>query len=230
MSISSYCQAVRVSRAKLLFWAAVAVLTWQADWALGQAVQLPTIQVFSVDTTVSVPDGGGIVLGGVSRAADGSASRGLPLAGRLGGNRALGSERGHAGMSLHATIIDNHELDQAVLAEAAALRGGKPVETGLARSLPEPAPVASSSAARTVGVSSLAALRAQNAAADEAQQEEARAYLAKAEAAAAAGKTAVARSFYLLAHRRATGDLAKQVQSRLAALQQPVPRSLAVGK
>src|SRR5262245_56452667 len=82
-------------------------------------VQLPTFSVFTVQTTVSVPDSGGAFLGGLSRARDGSTTRGFgPLK-----NRGLASSRGASGMSIHARIIDNHELDEAVLAEAAAKRG-----------------------------------------------------------------------------------------------------------
>src|SRR6266550_789068 len=81
-------------------------------------VQLPTFSFFTVQTTVSVPDGGGMSLGGINRAADGTVTRGMaPL------NRGIGSTRGASGVSVHATIIDRDEMDKAVLAEAAAKRG-----------------------------------------------------------------------------------------------------------
>src|SRR5262245_4559489 len=80
-------------------------------------VQLPTFSVFNVTTTVSVPDRGGISLGGVDRGVDATISRG-PIR-----NRGSGSSRTASGMSVHATIIDNSELDRAVLAAAAAKRG-----------------------------------------------------------------------------------------------------------
>src|SRR5438067_1677717 len=81
-------------------------------------VQLPTFSFFTVQTTVSVPDGGGMSLGGINRAADGTVTRGMaPL------NRGIGSTRGASGVSVHATIIDREEMDKAVLAEAAAKRG-----------------------------------------------------------------------------------------------------------
>src|SRR5205085_7623767 len=73
---------------------------------------------FTVQTTVSVADGGGMSLGGINRAADGTVTRGMaPL------NRGIGSSRGASGVSVHATIIDREEMDKAVLAEAAAKRG-----------------------------------------------------------------------------------------------------------
>src|SRR5262245_35901674 len=40
-------------------------------------VQLPTFSFFTVQTVVSVPDGGGMSLGGINRAADGSVTRGF---------------------------------------------------------------------------------------------------------------------------------------------------------
>src|SRR5262249_38062594 len=83
-------------------------------------VQLPTFSFFTVQTVVSVPDGGGMSLGGINRAADGSVTRGFgPLQ-----NRALGSTRGASGASVHASIIDHQELDERVLADSAARRGG----------------------------------------------------------------------------------------------------------
>src|SRR3954452_788871 len=64
-------------------------------------VQLPTFSFFTVQTTVSVPDGGSVSLaGGINRAADGTVTRGMaPL------NRGIGSSRGASGVSVHATII-----------------------------------------------------------------------------------------------------------------------------
>ena len=79
-------------------------------------VQLPSFSIFSVNTTVSVPDRGGMYLGGVNRARDGSRTRGL-------GNRAIGSDRAANGVQVLATIHDMDELDRAVLAKAAAKRG-----------------------------------------------------------------------------------------------------------
>src|SRR6476660_9985833 len=80
-------------------------------------VQLPTFSVFTVQTTVSVPDSGGAYLGGIGRGADSSVSR-SPLR-----NRALGSSRVASGVSVSATIIDHEEIDRAILAAAAARRG-----------------------------------------------------------------------------------------------------------
>src|SRR6478672_5785968 len=82
-------------------------------------VQLPSVGVFTVQTTVSVPDGGGAYLGGLNSGASNSSRFGIgPLS-----NRGLSSSRGASGLSVSATIIDNEEIDRALLAEAAAKRG-----------------------------------------------------------------------------------------------------------
>lgn len=97
--------------------------------AAGQIVQLPTFQVFSIGTTVVIPDRGSMYLGGVNRAAFGSSTRGvpglskIPGAGRLFTNSGIGSEVSSSGVHASATIMDLGELDKAVLAEAAARRG-----------------------------------------------------------------------------------------------------------
>ena len=93
-----------------------------------QVVQLPSFGTFGIGTTVSVPDRGATLLGGVSRGASGSVSRGVPGlsgvpgAGRLFGNRAIGSSRSVSTASVHLTIIDLEELDRETLAEAARRR------------------------------------------------------------------------------------------------------------
>ncbi len=111
---------------------AVAIGLCRVSLAIAQTaattVQLPTYQVFSVDTSVSVPDGGSAFLGGVSRSYQSSLQRGLPGAGHLPGvNRFLGSRGFASGMQtgttrIHAQIIDLQEMDRAVLAEATRLR------------------------------------------------------------------------------------------------------------
>src|SRR5581483_12376819 len=83
-------------------------------------VQLPTFSVFNVTTTVSVPDRGGISLGGVDRGVDATVRRG-PIP-----SRSTSGARAASGMTVHATIIDPAEMDRAVLAAAAAKRGESP--------------------------------------------------------------------------------------------------------
>ena len=53
----------------------------QADTIIrsGTTVQLPTFEVISVSTTVSVPDGGTVLLGGIKRLSEGRSEFGVPL-------------------------------------------------------------------------------------------------------------------------------------------------------
>src|SRR4051794_25351818 len=96
-----------------------------ATAAQAQVVQLPSMNTFSVQTSVLVPDSGGAYLGGVGRAAQGSTSRGW---GPLGRNTGRGGAVMGTGVMVHATIIDHEELDALVLEEARALREAKGIE------------------------------------------------------------------------------------------------------
>jgi hypothetical protein len=109
----------------------LSILLLTASASLAQqsvTIQLPSQQVFSVSTTVSVPDRGSAYLGGISRASSGSISRGvpglskLPGANRLFNNRGIGTSRGASNVHVTATIIDLHEMDEMILGEAAARR------------------------------------------------------------------------------------------------------------
>lgn len=198
-------------------------------------VQLPTFQVFSVNTTVSVPDGGGALLGGINRAADSSVTRGLPLGSKIPGlgplatNRGIGSVRGASNMSVHATIIDHQELDAAVLAEAAARRGGISLTDKQALATQQRAnfitrnlATADRPAVETkTAQPSVDEIRRKNELAAANRDAEAHAYLAKAEAAAAEKKTGVAKVYYQMVARRASGDLKLLAESRLAELDSP---------
>jgi len=180
-----------------------------ASVALGQAqpppqvpttVQLPTFSFFTVQTTVSVPDGGGASLGGIGRAGDRSTTRGIgPLK-----NRGLASTRGASSMTVHARIIDNHELDEAVLAQADAKRGSTAGQA--------------SSGTNTQPFESVAAIRERNAVAVAQKTSEAAEYFAKAQKAEADGKAGAAKIYYQMVIRRDKGSLKEQAQTRLAAL------------
>src|SRR5687768_9047794 len=107
-----------------------------ASWTLGlailvfcspahaQVIQLPTFHTFSIATTVSVPDRGSMTLGGVDRARFGRNAfgvpgvAGIPGAGRLFGNQAIGGEVQASRLNAGATVIDLNELDQAVRGQA----------------------------------------------------------------------------------------------------------------
>ncbi|WP_419195106.1 type II secretion system protein GspD [Novipirellula herctigrandis] len=53
------------------------------DFTEGTTVQLPTLASTSVSTTVSVPDGGTILLGGIKRLAEGRVERGVPFLSKI---------------------------------------------------------------------------------------------------------------------------------------------------
>lgn len=109
----------------LLFGIALVICSFATtEAANSQVVQLPTINVFNVNTTVSVPDGGTMLLGGVRGGSSGSISRGvpglssLPYGSRGFRNRAIGNSNFSNQASVSVTIISMREQEAAVLAEA----------------------------------------------------------------------------------------------------------------
>ncbi len=72
-----------------------------------QTVQLPTTRVFSLDTTVAVPDQGSAYLGGVGRSAASSSRRGP-----LSTSRAYGQSSTQGSASVNAKVINLEELDR----------------------------------------------------------------------------------------------------------------------
>lgn len=78
------------------------------DLAAAQSLllQAPVFSQFSVRTSVSVPDRGGILLGGVGRAADGTKSFGFTPNGS-----SRGRSVSNTSASSHVYIIDFNELD-----------------------------------------------------------------------------------------------------------------------
>ena len=49
----------------------------------GTTIQLPTFAFTTVSTTVSVPDGGTVLLGGIKRLSEGRTERGVPMLAQL---------------------------------------------------------------------------------------------------------------------------------------------------
>ena len=78
-------------------------------------IQLPTWNVNTVGTTVTVPDGGTGLLGGIMRAREGSVSRGVPLLSNIPGvsrlfkNRAIGRDVSSSNMTIVPRIISLEE-------------------------------------------------------------------------------------------------------------------------
>jgi hypothetical protein len=171
-------------------------------------VQLPTFSFFTVQTTVSVPDGGSMSLaGGINRAADGTVTRGMAPP-----NRGIGSTRGASGVSVHARILDREQMDKAVLAEAAAKRS-ETISSMLARTAATAGRASSGTA-----VESVAAIRQKNAAAAAEQNSEAAEFFVKAQQAEAEGKAGTAKIYYQMVLSRDKGQLKQQAQVRLGAL------------
>ena len=181
-------------------------------------VQLPSFSYFTVNTTVSVPDRGGISLAGTNRAGDAVSTRGFgPLR-----SRSIASDRAANNVSVTATILDMAELDAQALA-GGAQRGEVDPDAARAELLTRSVGRADKATAAGKGdlppVDSVAAIRAQNAAAAVARASEAAGYLAKAQEAEATGKKSVAKIFYQMAARRDSGAIKQLAESRLAALE-----------
>ena len=86
---------------------------------LGLTVQLPTVRNFSVQTAVSVPDGGTVSLGGISRSAEGRVSNGIPgFSGRPFRNDAIGRSTNSGRATVKTRVIVQSELEEDLLAEA----------------------------------------------------------------------------------------------------------------
>ena len=213
---------------------------WAAPaWAQPQAtaVQLPTFSFFSVGTTVSVPDRGSTLLGGINRASDGRNEFGAPILGKLPvvgrpfKNVGIGSERSAQNVRVSAYIHDFDELEQAVLAGAGDTRQlsalGDPQRgvsniAALGRQLQPRNPELGRSwqvaAAQPSPTPSLADAQAQRATAATVRADDAQSCFDRAEKLMAEGKPNVAKIYYQMAARRASGDLHKQAVARLESL------------
>ena len=91
----------------------IIVLLSSSKLAVSQTVQQPVIGQFGVQTSVMVPDRGGVFLGGVKRAGD---SRFDSIFAPIGSSAGRFTE--HTGMSSHVFISDLHEMDALILEAA----------------------------------------------------------------------------------------------------------------
>ncbi len=91
----------------------------------GSTVQLPTLGNTSVNTTVTVPDGGTILLGGIKRLREGRTERGIPLLSkvpyisRLFKNVGVGRETSTLMLTVTPRIIIPEEEEEKVLGTSA---------------------------------------------------------------------------------------------------------------
>jgi hypothetical protein len=191
----------------------------------GSAVQLPTVSFFGGSTTVSVPDGGSALFGGVNRASSGRTQFGVPLAPFAPfRNSAIGSNRGASNLRVTATIHDFEAMDAYLLGQGAV--GGTAPPVGAAamgkmllprggaagRSWQLAAPAAAVPAASVVQV------QAQRAVAERSKADEAADFFARGQQAEADGKPNVAKIYYQMVARRDAGALAQLAADRLSAL------------
>jgi hypothetical protein len=198
----------------VVFWVNLAVAQNPAA-QVPTTVQLPTFHYFTSTGTVLVPDGGEAFLGGVSGTAAGRSEQGIPgLPSRPFTNSAIGSSTGAGNVSVSAQIHDFEEMDRSLLGEAAGGDAVRPAVAGsrlLAATKIGPEPIMS-----------VAAIRAQLAAADAAGDKLAAAALASGREMLVAGKVGVARIYFESAVKQAspTGEVRQQAVAALAALEQ----------
>ena len=194
-------------------------------------LQLPTFSFATVSTTVTVPDGGATFMGGINRASDGRSEFGVPGITLPGfQNRSIGQDRSATNFWATATIHEFDAMDQALL-NTPSPDGVARTYPGMLHGLPDtPAAFAGRAFQRNSAnlagnwrvepdapapVSDAAAERASRAARQATRVEEAASFFARGQQAEADGKPSVAKIYYQMAFRRATGDLKQQVQARL---------------
>jgi hypothetical protein len=206
---------MRVNRTtrRLAVLATFVVAFFIARGAAGQAVQLPTFHFFTLSTTVSVPDGGDAMLGGVSRSSSGRIQRGIPgLPSQPFDNVATGQATGTSNVSASATIHDFEAMEKALEGAGGLAHGAVGQGRGAIVSLPK----------SDGPVQSIAAIRAQQAAENAARQQEAAAALARGRQLLAEGKTNVARFYFQSAVKKSTdkSDVREQAVAALRSVEQ----------
>jgi hypothetical protein len=209
-----------------LGWALLAFAASDAFAQRSTSVQLPTFSFFSASTTVSVPDGGNAYIGGVNRASSGGNQFGSPLGGPFR-NSSIGSQAGASSMRVTAQIHDFEAMDEYLLGQPGASRplgailpqGAAALGMTLRPRRPAPGPIWSPPpAAESPLAASLADADARRSSHDATRRDEARDFFERARKAEAEGKSSVAKVYYQMAARRATGQLKDQVLARLEAL------------
>ena len=200
-----------------------------------QTVQLPTFTFFGVSTTVSVPDNGAAFLGGINRASSGQNEFGVPGLAFPGlQSRAIGQDMSASNVWATVTIHDLDAMDQAILNSPSptSLTGldtrgwnafsnlppvprspfGPAIEavnlTGNWHEDAPPVPAGSKVAAEEKDREARRAVRS----------DEAESYFAQARQAETDGKPGVAKIYYQMAAKRASGDFKQQIQARLNSL------------
>ncbi len=219
----------RMPIAAALRWAIPAILTF-ATTAAGQpptTVQLPTFSSFSASTSVSVPDRGSALVGGVNGVSAGQLSRGVPGVGHLPGasrllrNQSLGRETGGSSLRASVWVHDFQAMDEALLAEArSTATGARPAVVGRVHGTQDR--TASDPASAADSVATIRRERDERRGQERSQADrEVRSLLADGDQALADGKPGVAKLYYQMAARRAPAEQSGEIQSRLRNLAAP---------
>jgi hypothetical protein len=227
-----------MSRPSLLLTTLLALGGASVAHAQNTTVQLPTFNFTTVQTTVSVPDSGTGYLGGIMRGAEGSNARGVPLLSNVPGlnrlfrNQAIGREFSNSNFTVVPRIIIQEEEEfrqTGVSPETLAIyesqrmqaAGVDPQIAGkadfLSRNLARHEPPRAINPPKS-SLPSADEIRRRQALAQQQEAAEAVEFFAKGEQAVAEGKPGVAKIYYQMAARRATGSLHVQVTERLASL------------
>lgn len=203
---------------RLLSIAVVSAASWlslTADRVLAQpatTVQLPTFHYFSVDTTVLVPDRGATFLGGVNYSSAGRTSRGIPGLGRPFTNTSIGRSTVGGGMWVSAYIHDFEAMDAALLGQGDFVAGQyvrRPSAAAVAATKTDP-----------TFADSIVAIRAQAASEEQASQLEAEANLKRGHEKLKEGKPGVAKIYFQMAERGATGKVKDDAMAALKSIDQ----------
>ena len=205
---------------------AMFVVLWAANLPAQNAVQLPTVSAFTVNTTVSVPDRGSALLGGIGRAASGRNEFGMPLAPiRPFRNSAIGHEVGASSMRVTATIHDFEAMDEYLLSGGGGSGGAVPPLGAAAMGkmvLPRNGQIGQSwqVALPPSAEPNAFADRRNDAplAAERSKADEAADFFARGQQAEAEGKFNVAKICYQYVARRGNGPLKEQAVARLDAI------------
>ena len=194
----------------------VAGLGLSSAGAQGTAVQLPSYSYFTTNSSVLVPDRGAAYLGGVNRARSGMNEFGTPLTPLR--NRSSGSERSASGASVSVYVHDFEAMDEMLLGPG--FRSGLRAVAGSGDPRRARAPSAGAS------LPSVEEILAQRRRDQEIRQAEAQGFFERGQTAEEAGKINVARIYYQMAAKRASGPLKEQVSARLDAIPHPQPARL----
>lgn len=228
---------------------ALVALLWAAPaLQAGEVIQLPTFGFTTVNTTVTAPDGGTVLLGGIDRVAEGSTERGVPILGKVPGlnrlfkNRGIGRSMSASNMTVIPRIIILEEEEERqvgrVLAERRAFAEAPPPPpfavsdlyqrraAFLAEHVASQQPAdhrhetaPSANAAVAEAFDAVEAVRQKNEQAAAQRDREAVVYFERGQKAEAEGNYAAARVNYANASRRATGEFKDEILARLEAVQ-----------